>query len=762
MRILTHIRFVHIILGLALIGLVCVCVVPQHAAAATVRGLDQPWEAIADPHVAGQQIRAILASRSGELWVGTGERGIAVWNGEGWRSIRQRDGLPDDRINTLYEDRLGRIWVATNTGVGYLTSEPLAFRRVRPAGLPALPLLAFAEDPEGGLWMGGANGLARWADDGVLDNVAQFRGQFVTSLLVAGDGALWVGASEGLWRRSGDEWFRVDEIGPVRVEHLAGDGDGTLWVATDDQLLWRGRDGLWEQVDLPVPARISALLADRGALWLGTSAGVLATSGERWVTHRVHSGGGTLITALVLDAGHQLWAGTRDGLLSRQMDVRPPSVGGLTINGRAPQDGVVALSTDRIKRLAISGRDRETPDERLLVFAQLEGVDAAPRVLDLQAYGSYRESRLVEGRNSLQVWAQDEGFNISPRMNVTIVVPALVHLPMGLTVRRDIAEPVALGTVIVLAALGGTALLLSLIRGVRRAVAARAAARVREVVARGINPFGEAPADAPVQAEDFYEDRGVTLAKLAQALQSGHVLLLGDWGMGKTTMLHDLQALLSRTNRGAALTPSAYIDLEADAPARWHHVLFGRVLAALEPFMTGEQPALLWREAPDVAYGAHEFKADLALVMRWLAPALRSREVRLTALLDGAGAGDPARVQATASLVHGLMDAGFRIVAAAERPPSWLDVIEPAFERISLAPLRDDRAHDLLRRRLSGLYDWDDAALAHAVTSSGGRPGRLLTCASAAVQRMLAAGRTRLLAADFEASCGPGGRITAS
>jgi len=757
MRLLVHTRFVHIVLGLALTVLASAFAAPQHAAAASERGLDQPWQAITDPHVDGQQIRAILAARSGELWVGTGERGLAVWNGEEWRSIRQRDGLPDDRVNTLFEDRLGRIWVATNTGVGYLAGEPLAFRKVDLAGLPALPLLAFAEDPEGGLWMGGANGLARWADDGILDNVAQFRGQLVTALWVAEDGTLWVGASEGLWQRSGNGWRPVDEIGPVRVEHLAGGGDGTLWASIDAQHLWRNRDGLWEPVDLPVPARISALLPDRGALWLGTSAGVAATSGERWVTQRVQSGGGTLITALALDTGHRLWAGTRDGLVSRLTDVRPPSVGGLTVNGLAPQGGIIELATDRIKRLEISGRDRETPGERLLVFAQLEGVDAAPRVLGLQDFGSYRLSRLVEGRNSLQVWAQDEGFNTSPRMHVTIVVPSLVHLPFGLTVRRDVAEPIARGVLVVLGVLAGATLLFLLIRGLKRAIEARAAARVREIVARGINPFG---GDAP--AEDLREDRGVTLAKLAQALQSGHVLLLGEWGMGKTTMLHDLQASLSRGSRSAGLTPSAYVDLEADAPERWHHVLFGRVLAALEPLMTGEQPAVLWREVPDVSYGGHEFRADLAFVMRWLAPALDAREVRLVALLDGVGAGDSARVPATVSLVHELMDAGFRIVAAAERAPAWLDSPERPFERISLSPLPDERAHDLLRRRLSGLYDWDEAALAHVVVSSGGRPGRLLACASAAVEQMLGAGRTRLLAVDFEASCGPGGQVTAS
>lgn len=760
-------RLALICLGLALAALAGACMIPWRAAAAQERADGQLWQVVSDPQVDGQHVRSLLATKSGKLWAASGERGLAVWDGQAWVAVGRRNGLPDEHVNALFEDRTGRVWVATNTGVGYLTREPYVFRKIGLAGLSALPVLAFAQDQDGSIWLGGANGLARWGDDGVLDNVGRFRGQVIAALFVAGDGELWVGASGGLWRRSGGDWRHVDELGTAGVQRVAGDSGGAVWAVTEDQGLWRGRDGVWEQVRPPVATRISAIWPAGETLWLGTPEGVMATSGERWVTDRVHASGGLPITALVTDAGHQLWAGTKGGLLVRQTDVSAPSISAITINGRSPRDGMIHLGTDRIGRLEISVQDDVTPGERLLVFAQLEGVDAEPRVLGSQDGTSYGQARLAAGPAALQVWVQDEGFNTSERTRVGIVVPQVVHLPMGLTVRRDIAEPFALGGLAVVGTLGTLTLFLLLIRGAKRAVEARAAARVREVVARGIDPFAAAggpaggPADVP---EDVFEDRGVTRARMAKALRTGHVLLLGEQGMGKTTLLRDLQAALSDNRRGKLLTPPAYIDLAAAAPERWRHVLFGRVLAALEPLMTGEQPALLWREATEAAYGRTEFEADLTLVLKWLAPALEAREVHLVALLDGVRggeAGNAAREQAASAFMQELIDAGFHLAVAAERAADRPDAPDSAFERILLAPLDHDRAHDLLRRRLSGLYDWDEAALARAVSSSGGRPGRLLACASDAVQRMLAAGRTRLLPIDFDGSCAPGEQVAA-
>ncbi len=104
------------------------------------------------------------------------------------------------------------------------------------------------------------------------------------------------------------------------------------------------------------------------------------------------------------------------------------------------------------------------------------------------------------------------------------------------------------------------------------------------------------------------------------------------------------------------------------------------------------------------------------------------------------------------------MDVGFRIVAAAERAPAWLDSPERPFERISLSPLPDERAHDLLRRRLSGLYDWDEAALVVVVSSGAARDAFLLACASAAVEQMLGAGRIACWPSTSRQAADPAGR----
>src|ERR1043165_8647208 len=101
-------------------------------------------------------------------------------------------------------------------------------------GLPQNSVLCLAQDHHGFLWFGTENGLVRF--DGIEFKV--FNEQktpaiphnFVTSLLVARDGSLWVGTRTGGLARYLDGRFDLMAIDDVCA--LAQSSDDAIWIGT--------------------------------------------------------------------------------------------------------------------------------------------------------------------------------------------------------------------------------------------------------------------------------------------------------------------------------------------------------------------------------------------------------------------------------------------------------------------------------------------------------------------------------------------------
>jgi ligand-binding sensor domain-containing protein len=132
-------------------------------------------------------------------------------------------------------------------------------------GLPDGSITALAQTPDGYLWIGTFNGLARF--DGVRFTVFDGRrapvlaGQSITGLLVDAAGRLWIaGAAGTLFRGEGGRFERVPGLPsaaakeapvPLRFTHsrwlrgtgLAEDATGDIWVQTGNARLARVRNG---------------------------------------------------------------------------------------------------------------------------------------------------------------------------------------------------------------------------------------------------------------------------------------------------------------------------------------------------------------------------------------------------------------------------------------------------------------------------------------------------------------------------------------
>ena len=163
-----------------------------------------------------------------------------------------------------------------------------------PEGLPQASALAIARTPDGYLWVGTQEGLARF--DGVrftvfnTNNEAALSDNYISALLVDRAARLWIGTASGIVMFENGRFTaftRVAQLEHAYVRSISEGKDGRVWVGTENGLFEIGGDRARSfNVANGLPdSRIRALHEDReGVLWVGTSKGLVRFDGEHFET----------------------------------------------------------------------------------------------------------------------------------------------------------------------------------------------------------------------------------------------------------------------------------------------------------------------------------------------------------------------------------------------------------------------------------------------------------------------------------------------
>ncbi|TVP75007.1 MAG: response regulator [Gemmatimonadales bacterium] len=279
-------------------------------------------------------VNSLAQTPDGYLWMGT-ERGLVRFDGIRFTVFTAEDteGLSSSWVRSLTTGPAGELWIGTGGG-GLVRLRNGTFTTWGPEeGLPGRAVTQLATDPDGRVWAGlEGGGLARLGPDGAIRSWGPgdgLSGESVTALAVDSTGGVWVGTPGGLDRVAGDElraFGPEDGLSGRRVEGLDVSAGGELRVATAAGDL-HGFDGQ-RFVDLDpegelTGALVSTIRHDRqGALWIATNGNGLYRLTDDGIDH-LDSGGGlpsNLLWSVLEDREGHLWIGSNAAGLIRLRD----------------------------------------------------------------------------------------------------------------------------------------------------------------------------------------------------------------------------------------------------------------------------------------------------------------------------------------------------------------------------------------------------------------------------------------------------------
>lgn len=244
-----------------------------------------------DPALAGVAVSVMMIDQQQQIWLGTINQGVLRLGDLGLEQLTVVDGLPNNRVLALHQDREKSIWIGTNGGVLRLRDAPFS-NLTTGKGLSDNYVRTVLEHTDGSVWIGSSGGLDRYIN-GKVTAIENPKGGPLTSVLSLAegpDGDIWVGSyAQGVMRLRDGKLIEVIDramgLTSNEVRAILPLADGSVWVGTSGGLsqLVAGQVRAFHVKDgLPGEFVTALTMQPNGKLWVGTGSGVSVLDGDRF------------------------------------------------------------------------------------------------------------------------------------------------------------------------------------------------------------------------------------------------------------------------------------------------------------------------------------------------------------------------------------------------------------------------------------------------------------------------------------------------
>lgn len=265
------------------------------AGAGIVRYKDGAFKIYGKEYGISQQIFSVFKDREGTVWLAT-NHGLSRLRKRVVETLGTKDGLRDQEIYPIYRDRKGDIWVGTTKGVSIY----------RNGKFETVDFKADKQNP-----------------DKTYDDVNEHA--VIQSFFEDSNGKMWIGTAGLLYVIENGRSRKITEAESHHVHSIIEDRNGMIWAATSRGVLRFKNYKLDKAFDskdgLPSDFMTSIFQDSRGRLWFGGYGGLTEYQNGKFVNYTKEQGlAGNNVRTIYEDKDGVLWIGTYDEGLSRFKD----------------------------------------------------------------------------------------------------------------------------------------------------------------------------------------------------------------------------------------------------------------------------------------------------------------------------------------------------------------------------------------------------------------------------------------------------------
>ena len=189
-------------------------------------------------------IRAIFQDSKGNYWLGSHNEGVCNYDGKTFNYFTTNDGLQDNQIRSIQEDKNGIIWIVTARGVnsynrGKFTSYSTEFNAPK----------SDWNTTTGNLWFyaGEEDGISRF--DGMNmnylvfpkpENIDPFNSFGVTGISTDKEERVWIATYSALFSYDGEvvdifgrEKLNLEDNEQIHIRSVLADSKGRIWIGNN-------------------------------------------------------------------------------------------------------------------------------------------------------------------------------------------------------------------------------------------------------------------------------------------------------------------------------------------------------------------------------------------------------------------------------------------------------------------------------------------------------------------------------------------------
>lgn len=280
------------------------------------------------------KVNDLIQDKRGAIWMAT-VSGISIYDGVRFSYLSDTTGLPSKIVNCLYEDAKGHIWIGTHKGL--TVYDGIEFKTfTQKDGLPANVINSICEDGFGQLWIG-----TQYGGLCMLDNFSKEKTHFVpyqidfgrngdltvNKVIETPDAKIYIGTNFGLaeiFNGVVKTYTRKDGLRPGSIYDLQEDVNGDIWIGSTSGLS-HFSNGVFKNFnsspDFPVSA-VRTLEQDKSDnIWIGTlNAGIIRLNINTYEYEVYNENKGLsedIILSILEDKHDNIWVGTKGGGINK-------------------------------------------------------------------------------------------------------------------------------------------------------------------------------------------------------------------------------------------------------------------------------------------------------------------------------------------------------------------------------------------------------------------------------------------------------------